>query len=149
VTDLRSLQERIGGLTGPSLEVNCDLEEHFGEWTNLGGGWRRHKVTGERERYTYVPAPPYTASVDAALALVERLLPEHGISMAFRTPHVMACLGADGNEPDPDLKYPYWAAVMRHSSYRHVDAPMPALALLKALLKALETVSRPASQERG
>jgi hypothetical protein len=76
VTDLRSLQERIGGLTGPSLEVNCDLEEHFGEWTNLGGGWRRHKVTGERERYTYVPAPPYTASVDAALALVERLLPD-------------------------------------------------------------------------
>jgi len=75
MSDLKALIERVREANGADTMLDHDLEWHFGEWQNLGGWWRKHKVTGEEQRYSYAPAPAYTASIDAALALVERLTP--------------------------------------------------------------------------
>jgi hypothetical protein len=74
--DLSELVEKVEGATEGSARLDHLIEDHFSQWVNLGGWRRRHKVTGAEERFTYCPAPPFTTSVDAALALVGERLPE-------------------------------------------------------------------------
>lgn len=78
---LEALLERVEKATGPDRELDAmafqGFDPHFPE-----GAMQMHAgfidpanfATGP---YTSVKAPAYTASIDAALALVERVLPEH------------------------------------------------------------------------
>ena len=82
--ELGELIERVEKLTGPDREVDCEIAWATGwdiEATNYSGTWRRAfpswRGVGER---THRAAdnwgvPPFTASLDAAVALVERVLP--------------------------------------------------------------------------
>jgi hypothetical protein len=72
---IEALIERLEGLQGPDREVDDAIFWHFSEWENIGGWWRRHKTTGKEERYSYTSPPAYSASLDAAIALVEKVLP--------------------------------------------------------------------------
>lgn len=130
-TALLALRERVAGLTEPDREVDGLIAASFGLFHG--------KIKGQEARGEYY-AECFTSSIDAALGLVERVLPEHGLSVEIKTPHVMACLGADGEPAEPGLKYPFWAAIMPHfgySGHRFVDAPTAPLAILLALLDAL------------
>lgn len=74
------------------------------------------------------PPPAYTASLDAALALVERVLP--GWSYGITSP--------DNPEDDPALQRQHFSARLRKSvQIIRAHAPTPALALCLAALKAL------------
>lgn len=67
---LDDLIARLERAEGPDTRLDDEIMWALGDWINEGGWWRRHKVTGQRESYTYREAPRYTASLDAALALV-------------------------------------------------------------------------------
>jgi len=110
---LSDLLARVEAATGPDRELDDAIVElMFGKsmlviTEDAGTVWRNHK------------APFYTASIDAALALAERVLPDHEIEM-FQLFH--------GNG---------WGVNFRA---KHIDtayAPTPALALIAAILKAL------------
>lgn len=66
---------RLERLTAPDREVNREIDWHFSEWENMGGYLVRHKITGEMKGTSYPESPAYTASLDAAIGLVERVLP--------------------------------------------------------------------------
>lgn len=124
MTAISDLLERIEKATGADEMLDSELEWTLGEWTNLGGWWRQHKVTGEREMYSYRSLPSYTASIDAALALVERKLPKdfHFIELSIQ--QRTHCEIHDQRVFD---------------ALATSDAPTAPLAILAALLKALET----------
>jgi hypothetical protein len=123
---LADLLERVKAASGPLAMIDWDIEEAFGDWENLGGARKRHKVTGE-DRTGYIePQGAYTASLDATLALVERVLP--GWSPAIR------------RDPRPAFERLWHAFVARNGSGREQHAgwgSTPALALLTAMLTAL------------
>jgi hypothetical protein len=68
MTITQELVERVE--RGPVERLEEEIADCLGEWINLGGWWREHKVTGERERYTYRPAPACISSVDVAMSLI-------------------------------------------------------------------------------
>lgn len=78
----------------------------------------------------------YTTSLDAALALAERVLPGCGWDVASKTPHIQACLDPELGEPC--AKHPHWAMVtVGHvGTRRYHDGATPALALCIAILRA-------------
>jgi hypothetical protein len=102
MTDLSALLERVEKAEGPRYELDQAINRAVDSWQPA------------------VP-PPYTASLDAALALVERVLPGHR-SIVERA--------HDGTG---------WAMIQTgpEEPRNMTDAPTPALALISALLKAL------------
>jgi hypothetical protein len=70
MSDLADIIERLEKAPGPDPLLDGDIGWAVNEWINEGGFWRRHKVTGARERFTYCGWPLYTHSIDAALTLV-------------------------------------------------------------------------------
>ena len=119
---LSALRDRLIAATGPDAFIDDDLEWECGDWTNLGGWWRRHKITGVEERYHYSNPPAYTASIDAALGLVTRLLP--GWRLAMYT--------------DGEGKGPCCLAMLDDEPVKaNCHAPTLPLALLTALVSAL------------
>lgn len=83
---LSELIERVEKLEEPSREVDADIFQAFGgdEWRHAYlkvqepcGCPHEQAVEYARERYS----PRYTASLDAAVALTERVLPGFGISI--------------------------------------------------------------------
>jgi hypothetical protein len=120
------LLERVKAATGPDREIDRDLVERFyseavrPEWRS-GDGWF-HPDFGKVR-----PADPYTASLDAALALVERVLPGWAWSVG-NLRNGAQCYLMD--RPGGVLHEPGLAAT-------------PPLAVLRALLAAL--LSAPAS----
>lgn len=124
---LEALLERVKGLDGPYRVTDDEIEWALSEWRNLGGWWREHKVSGVRERFTYSAAPAYTASIDAVVALCERVEPDHGWEVHRDDDHYRGPLF-------------YWASVSERKSvpeYHRSRGATPALALLAALLSAL------------
>lgn len=102
------LIERVRNATGPDREIDWDVDE---------------ALTGEVPDFH--GCPRYTASIDAALALVERVLPGWQIAMGTcgEDDIPWACL----TEPDDDCRdFP-------------ASAPTIPLALIAALLSALNT----------
>jgi hypothetical protein len=131
MSDLASLLEKVRSAKGADTMLDHDLEWHFGEWDNLGGWWRRHKVTGEEQRYSYAPVPAYTASIDAALALEERKLP--GWACGFDRGQKTAIAFVDPHDFED-----------RIGGGRYVAKAQTApLAILVALLTALITQETP------
>jgi hypothetical protein len=128
MTSLQELRERIGRLTGPDRETDmliwgALLEDKRDRWS----GWSFWITAGG--------LPHFTASLDAAVALVERVLP--GWNWLLRNDNCLANLWAPGTEPnDGDACYPSWAGT-------------PVLALLLALLDALSSAPTPGGEDNG
>lgn len=88
--DLNELLERVRSATGPDRELSLRILTEV-------GGWAFEKRGRDRQPWMYGPqgerrdppgrgvfhAPHVTASIDAALALVERLFPDHGPNMVY------------------------------------------------------------------
>ena len=101
MTELESLRERVGKATGPDRDLEWDIQQELFGIDAVG----------------FHETPHYTASIDAALGLVERKLPGMGwelIAFDNREAGVQAVIGDD-----------------------MADAPTAPLAILKALLSAL------------
>ncbi|WP_313031798.1 hypothetical protein [Brucella sp.] len=138
---MTDLITRLSKLTGPryTMDVAIALATDF---------WPKDRIQNivyneDGDPWVYftdgpdLPLPPaYTASVDAAIALAERVLPGWGWEIASNTSHIKNCLNPEyGN---PVGKHPHWAVVANQSSRKFVDGATPAIALLIALLRAKE-----------
>lgn len=139
MSDLRGLIERVEKATGPDREIDGDLHEMaYGEWL------RKHGYVSQGETGYFSPTPPvqgaghvrapehYTDSVDAALALVEKMRPGWRLS-----------LGGSGDA---------WQALIHENIVPHKSAdfgesgsqtrPLP-LAIILALLRSLDSPEKP------
>lgn len=138
--DVHSLSEliaRVEGATGPDRELDALVEiaarneearrtglepKHWAKWVVSRDFWVEDPHTA------YEPAS-HTRSVDSALALIERVLP--GWSWSVRR-------SGFGDPADAEL----WNPRLQPSQYNSFQATnkfgSPALALILALLKALE-----------
>lgn len=135
--DTSKLKQRVEEARGADRELDGAIVLAFGgppetvfpfqadvAWTYRGGG----------EWFTPSPrslgidvvwkCPPYTQSLDAAIALVSAKLPGHSATF---------CTGREGRTPWASLTDPNGRPVGETA-----EAPTPALALLCALLNALE-----------
>lgn len=126
-TDLTALLARMEAAAGPDREWDRRLWKATGQGTirlvtGLGMNGRtpgRQTAFGPDGLVSTVPR--YTASLDAALALVERVLPGQAVIVGMRqTPDTMP-----------------WARVGKPRDGADSVAPTPALALLAAMLKAM------------
>lgn len=128
---LADLLERVEKASGPDRGLDEALANAFG-WdfqTKSEGGrvwteWKRPE--GFRLPLGTLADPPFfTASIDAALALVERVLPGANCLGVEKTPH-----GWDGYVSRNYVADGHWL----HEGHDRASAP---LALLAALLRAL------------
>ena len=128
--DLQTLLERVKAAGGPDRELDAEL------WVALEPGATRkqwsyiHEASG-RECHVdetrdatrrLIIVPSFTASIDAALALVERALPGRGyeIHQGIHETPMVRLIRPDESAPD-----------------EYDSASPPALAILAALLTAL------------
>lgn len=135
--DLADLIERVGGATGPDRELDAAIAVHFkiiaAKMFGLADGYIYEFRVSEdlvnvevwstcgdgRDQRQLRRAPnAYTASLDAALGLVERVLP--GMHWRLWRSETAKAFAADIG--DNDTAY----------------APTPALALLSSMLRAVE-----------
>lgn len=138
---LDELLARVEKAEGPDRELDRDLARAFG-WTetDTGNDWRDvnwNRPDGFRLPIGTLAEPPFfTASLDAALALCERVLP--GWSWMLRG------ASASGGQDFAKLWRPY-----QTPPGNDFDAfgKSPPLALLAAMLKAL--IAQAASPESG
>lgn len=129
---LASLLTRVEGLTGPDREVDALI------WLRFTSGatrelktvksakslWPDYTIDETRDAFrTLVSPPPYTASLDAALALVERVRPDWYV-------RIQGCNSAWYAEINPTRAGSF------HGSFEANGSTAP-LALLAALLKSL------------
>lgn len=118
---ISSLIERVEKATGPSFALDQDIEL-FVEPDRI-----TERLAWERLGKPYPPTPPYTASLDAVVALAERVLP--GWRWII--------------DSDWDRGPPYAAQVKRQgdawSEAPREFAKTPPLALLLALLLAVQS----------
>lgn len=112
------LVERLEKATGGDREIDLDL------MVILHGGPRERYLTDELGRLEFGHQWKFTASLDAALALVERVLP--GWRPAFAQ-----------KENGDWVASIYSAARLGIIPHQIGDSPTPALALCLAALKAL------------
>lgn len=115
--ELATLRARIDAATGPDRELDLSLAEALVPDVVV---LLHNRGTGQNERSTYWH---YTASIDAALALVERLLP--GWLWTF---------GSYGPDDGP------WACITEPTepcADYAARGPTPALAILSALMSAM------------
>lgn len=143
---LQDLLRRVESATGADRELDRDLfmalvpcdRAPFRYWAPVD----EHNGHGEpREGWVYyaphcgqaIEVPAYTASLDAALALVERCDPGFKWRVAAYTPAEAQACGIDRAER------PFWATCGLPSEQEQATGKTPALALLAALLRALNT----------
>lgn len=131
MTDLSELIARVEGATGPNYALECDLFEALDvpkEWFGskvvshfLRNGHFGFNTADGFMHLDCIKPPPYTASLDAALALAERVLPgwKWGVT--------------GGGAPADALLYEPVLGGWRHSI--RTEAPTPALALVLAVLR--------------
>lgn len=129
MSTIKELIERVEKAVGADESLDADILWFLGDWNNLGGFWREHKVTGERERFQYTTAPAYTASVDDVIALIGEKMPGATWEVAGGVTNTET--GA--RVPEARI-YPNEDGCGYITGY----APTPALALLLAFLRAWE-----------
>ncbi len=125
---ISELIERVEGATGPDRELDAAICRHTrhtaeqpdGSWLETFDGGYRHTIN----------PPALTASLDAALALCERVLPE-------------AWPGFQRNRvTDPARAWSAWLEIFPEGAKDYdtydFNAPTPALALILAMLQALQ-----------
>lgn len=162
MVELSELIERVEKAVGPDRDLDALIWVATGPATNASGwcgfaldeGWRYEyeasghfpgevmefavNSAGQRLPQALREAPVFTFSVDAALALVEKMRPGYrwGVSS------VAIKIGA---YPDGKTAYGegFRAHVTKNSPLRPMpstaDAPTPALAIIRALLRSLDT----------
>jgi len=130
MTKHSDLIARLEALTGPDMEVDWDIGLNVGGMKSvrtfgMAGNWFDRCVD---ETSLSVSMPDYTASIDAAVALCERVLPgwRWGITQ--------------GTEDDDEVQGNVWPETTPFTAYLdsygyHAN---PAIALLIAILKALD-----------
>lgn len=131
MTDLKTLAERVEGLTGPCRETDAEIAIAVGrnvrdELFYQGDWYDRFADAG-----AYETLHRYTASLDAVLALIGEKLPGASWSCGFVHP----------DQSDTDDPPGAWGRVCT-DHYGHEDEHIrsgatPALALLAAALRAL------------
>lgn len=142
MSDIAALLERVRAATGPDRYADCHL------WVIAQGGDARMHVCDSstqdfiwergidgfwvRDVVKFRAVPRYTASVDAALALVERKLPGW----------VCETLGQDATGRLGEMKGIGWTAEFSNGLSTHQgQAPTLPLAIILALLSALKDSS--------
>ncbi len=115
---MKSLIERLAEATGPDSALDQEIMWAVGDYENLGGWWRKHKVTGKQERFQYESAPEYTKSIDAAMTLLPKGF--HATISTYNWVWV--------SNPDAEIQ-----AEAKHNE-------QPAIALCIASLRALTSV---------
>ncbi len=143
---MSSLEELIAELekaTGPSREIDAQIwlfatpgaTRRTSHVVSSTGAWEPYDIDETRdETGRLIIVPSYTRSLDAAVALVNRVLPGFGWDVASNTSHIKACLNPEFGKPIG--KHPHWAAVSDTSSKKFEDGATPALALCIATLRA-------------
>lgn len=153
MTDIAGLIERLEAATGPDRELDAAIVAHLNNasvrryppQTDFGPGarWQFWSLDGAHflGNESKFPVPALTASLDAALALVERVRPGWKVSLFIG--HLTGKKNGEGCRAElyapgrpkriaaQDWKWPKMAACYY--------APTPAIALLIALLRTLET----------
>lgn len=132
MTDFAGLLARVREAKGPDRQIDADVFEYVDpDFPSL-------PATFGTGAYTIVTAPLYTASIDAALALVERMLP----GWFWRT----GKMTAPHWDKSQGCYQPYWAHIQRtHADHCDRDdeatgyAQTAPLAILSALLRALSS----------
>lgn len=123
MSGLSELIAKLEGLSGRDREVDADIyvaffipQERVGRIDRLGGcvGWWPKDAPYE----SAIDVPPYTASLDAAVALVERKLPGTDWQVS------------NGNEDG--------CAAHIEGDDKFYAGPTPAIAVCLALLRSLE-----------
>lgn len=134
------LLKRLREATGEDRELDGLIEQALGilpsdaYWSvhNVYGDVVEHWVSGPYGAYNYHSPEELTASLDAAIALVEKMLPGANWRIQFR-----------------DGTYKSSAIISREHPTKHFDVwvdrqgATPALALLIALLEALSAKGEP------
>lgn len=118
------LLARVEAATGADRELDFAIYRIAFNAKQVGGdsGVREAWLPG----YVYPhEAKPYTASLDAALALVERVLPGYFLQMERCRPGGESIAGK-----------PWWARLNSH--HDSATGSTPALALLAAMLRAIK-----------
>lgn len=132
MTDLAGLLERVKAATGPTRELDGDLFLDLGVYPiESQSRWESPPSAPIRE-WASRQALPYTASIDAALALVEKMLP--GAVWHVMTDYGDLNRAKIGQEGNPR------ASIYRSDDrqlFSQADAITPALAILAVLLTAL------------
>lgn len=117
---IEALIEKLSAATGPDRDIDGALVEVFATHPPL---WKRKRGStsewGNDHPLSSWDAPRYTASLDAALALVEKKLP--GWDWEVHNNGLARLLSPEGNSI-------------------YANAPTPALALCLALLRALQAM---------
>jgi hypothetical protein len=131
MTDLTALLERVEKAESASRELDGLIAKAFGElpaeawWMteNVYGEDAEQWVSGGYGKYKFYEPEPYTASIDAALALVEKKLPgaEYDITTLYGIAGVELPLN-DHNGPQ---------------TARRRDGNIP-LAIIECLLRSLQ-----------
>jgi hypothetical protein len=139
MTSLQELRERIGRLTGPDREVDAALwalTNCVDDTTYLygaGGYPDGTRIKSYRRPGPRWFAPRYTASLEAALGLVERVSPAQDIAIC-----------RVGGQWEADMGPP--ESFQRDG---HALGPTAPLALLLALLAALSSAPTPGGEDNG
>ena len=143
MSDLRGLIERVEKATGPDREIDwaiADATNHPSFATRFEHMWPPFGIGSSLD----CAILDYTASVDAALALVEKMRP--GYQWGVSSVGIKI-----GTHPDGKAAYGegFRAHVTKNSPLRPMpstaDAPTPALAIILALLRSLDTDNKGAA----
>lgn len=108
---MTSLIERLEKATGPDRDLDCDIDSE----------WLQDRSDGLEAEFS--PFPAYTASLDAAIALVEHVLPGWGYDFV---------------KPAKEGPGRPRATVFLGDNLFAGEAPTPPLALLLALMRAVQ-----------
>lgn len=129
-----NLLSRLEGLTAPDREVDALIMGACFEWAKPEPPYLAPHCVGDQPIYWHAPEPYYkrpapelTASLDAAIALCERVLPGWSGDIDIGKPI------ADNGKVGARL-FPPGDGWQNHAG----EGPTPAIALLIAILTALE-----------
>lgn len=145
---LQALLTRAENATGPDREIDGGiwkaLTEKTGDvWSDniVGDVWH---LQDPQDTIAYEPPPYITASIDAALALCERMLP----GWAWQVSKIE---GVPSRAPTRDCEVRLWLPGIRTQGLPvetvTADAATPALAILAATVRAI--LAQPAEKTRS
>jgi len=134
MSQLEELLERIRAAKGADREIDGDIAaafeiapSHLPRVTDVGRSWLWADFVPPDDWETW-EAPAFTASIDAALALVERVLPGWRLTLRQMSSQWRATMMDAGCSPGMTLMLGFSTAEF---------APTAPLAILAALLSAL------------
>lgn len=153
-SDLQALAERLDGLSGPDRATDCELAVALdGFWYDDGAIYARagycHEVDGVICTPGQAPdmlVPKYTYSLDAAVALVERVLPGWFLTLDRYVMDDFADMDEGMlSEACADHRWRVW--LKRGGKKGFSLGPTPPLALLRALVAAKMEEGRIANRD--